>query len=753
MMTSQMSVPYYGDTMNPDLRNERVGATFKDTDMTQILYGEQYLTRLARLRKMMAHSPSADLKDLWQGGKYDRYLKACERAYDYVRISRQHQLSKEDGDLLMILFGEDFFLALHMIMFLPSLESMADDEQQREWLPLARDFRIFGTYAQTELGHGSNVPGIETTAEFDKKSDQWVLNTPMLTSTKWWPGGLAKSCTHCILMARVVIDGKDFGPHPFFFQVRDLNTHESLPGVSLWDIGSKLGYNGMDNGAMQLANVRIPRRNLLMRYTRVDRDGTYSKVGDQKMLYGAMTYTRMSIIAAAGAHLAKALTIAIRYSAVRRQFALPGGGPQGKGKAEEEEAEFEASTEVDPSISGPHAEREARKAEVDGERAGENVVKREMRREAARALEKEVQVLDYSSQQFILFPLLAAGYGMHFAGKWVRSAYESFMERARGGDFSRLQDIHVTTCALKAHCTQVVADGMEQARRSCGGHGYLLSAGIGGQLQNFTPQVTYEGDFVVLSIQTGRALLKLVAKKMKGKPTNLPPESELTYITTHDPFATHSPSAPGSLLDFSWQLSVFRRRACHLIMTAAKKFADSAGAGRSPLLALDDVKIDMCRVTKAHAAVLVLTKFQQAVEEVERKCSQASTVGPPLRTLCNLYALSEMDSCMGDFVISKALPVGGGLADKILEEMKRLCRELRPNAVSLVDAWQFPDYLLNSALGRYDGRVYEALMDSVRHEPNNTSDVHESYYRSLQYILHPERKQQQGAGMPLRSRL
>ena len=34
-----------------------------------------------------------------------------------------------------------------------------------------------------------------------------------------------------ILMARVIIKGKDFGPHPFFFQVRDWETHESLLGM------------------------------------------------------------------------------------------------------------------------------------------------------------------------------------------------------------------------------------------------------------------------------------------------------------------------------------------------------------------------------------------------------------------------------------------------------------------------------------------------------------------------------------------
>jgi hypothetical protein len=36
----------------------------------------------------------------------------------------------------------------------------------------------------TELGHGSNVPGLETTATFDEASDQFIIHTPTLTATK-----------------------------------------------------------------------------------------------------------------------------------------------------------------------------------------------------------------------------------------------------------------------------------------------------------------------------------------------------------------------------------------------------------------------------------------------------------------------------------------------------------------------------------------------------------------------------------------
>ena len=48
-----------------------------------------------------------------------------------------------------------------------------------------------------------------------------------------------------------------------------------------------------------------------------------------------------------------------------------------------------------------------------------------------------------------------------------------------------------------------------------------------------------------------------------------------------------------------------------------------------------------------------------------------------------------------------------------------LLREVRPNAVTLVDAFDFPDGVLDSALGRFDGNVYPALYDySMRSKLN-----------------------------------
>lgn len=69
-------------------------------------------------------------------------------------------------------------------MFIPAIKGQGTEDQQQKWLPLAYKMSIIGCYAQTELGHGSNVQGLETTATFDPATDEFVMHSPTVTSTK-----------------------------------------------------------------------------------------------------------------------------------------------------------------------------------------------------------------------------------------------------------------------------------------------------------------------------------------------------------------------------------------------------------------------------------------------------------------------------------------------------------------------------------------------------------------------------------------
>ena len=51
---------------------------------------------------------------------------------------------------------------------------------------------------------------------------------------------------------------------------------KEIPGVTITDMGVKMGQNGVDNAALTFDNVRIPRVNMLNKFTDVDESGKFN---------------------------------------------------------------------------------------------------------------------------------------------------------------------------------------------------------------------------------------------------------------------------------------------------------------------------------------------------------------------------------------------------------------------------------------------------------------------------------------------
>ncbi|KAG9463176.1 hypothetical protein GDO78_022256, partial [Eleutherodactylus coqui] len=123
-------------------------------------------------------------------------------------------------------------------VFMKTIKALGTDEQIAKWMPLAMDYKILGSYAQTELGHGTYLRGLETTATFDPTTQEFIIDTPQITATKWWPGDYNTSCN-------------------------------LFSGISVGDIGPKMAFENVDNGYLIMRNIRIPKENMLSRYSQV----------------------------------------------------------------------------------------------------------------------------------------------------------------------------------------------------------------------------------------------------------------------------------------------------------------------------------------------------------------------------------------------------------------------------------------------------------------------------------------------------
>ena len=99
-----------------------------------------------------------------------------------------------------------------------------------------------------------------------------------------------------MVFARCIALGNDYGLQPFIVQIREMYTHEPLPGIEVGDVGTKLGYNAVDNGYLMFNNVRVPRKAHLSRFTEITREGEFELKTDPRLLYMIMSKTRLSII-------------------------------------------------------------------------------------------------------------------------------------------------------------------------------------------------------------------------------------------------------------------------------------------------------------------------------------------------------------------------------------------------------------------------------------------------------------------------
>ncbi|MEV7668333.1 acyl-CoA dehydrogenase [Streptomyces albidoflavus] len=208
--------------------------------------------------------------------------------------------------------------SIHYNLFLGSL--LDHDHAERDLEPWLRMDRI-GTFLCTEAEHGNDAVNMETTAEYDRASRQFVLNTPGPGAAKWMPNtSLTGGPKDAVVAARLLVDGRDLGIFLFLTPLSDERGH--LPGVSVERLPHTSGAP-VDHCATRFHHVRLPHSAMLQGdHGRLSPDGEFeSTLGSPRIRFlrsiGRVSMGKLCMSGYSLGATRQAVAVAVRHGSTR----------------------------------------------------------------------------------------------------------------------------------------------------------------------------------------------------------------------------------------------------------------------------------------------------------------------------------------------------------------------------------------------------------------------------------------------------
>jgi acyl-CoA oxidase len=534
---------------------------------------------------------------------------------------------------------------------------LGTEQHHDAWLEDVMKMRVPGAFAMTETGHGSDVASVGTTATYDPATEEFVIHTPFRGAWKDYLGNAGESGIAAVVFAQLITAGVNHGVHAFYVPIRDPQTKAFLPGIGGEDDGVKGGLNGVDNGRLHFDHVRVPRFNLLNRYGSVSPEGEYSSPIASPgrrffTMLGALVQGRVSLDGSATAVAKLAITIAIRYGDVRRQFAPERGAA-------------------------------------------------------------ETVLLDYGRHQRRLLTRLAEVYAMNFAHEGLMHRYDAVFSGAADTDADR-HDLETLAAALKPMSTWAALDVLQEAREACGGQGFLASNRLTPLRADMDIWVTFEGDNNVLLQLVGKRLLTDYAKRM-SKPDAatirryvadqvgeaVVGRTGLRQLGQNIRDFGSTARRVGVIRDTDAQRQLLTDRVETMVADLAQ--ALRAGKRMSPEDAAELFnrhQNDLILAARAHAELLQWEAFTDALETSKLDAETRQV----LTWLRDLFGLGLIERSIGWYLMNGK--ISANRARAVTEYIDgRLLPRIRRHAVELVDAFQFSHELIGAGIATGEERA------------------------------------------------
>ncbi len=550
------------------------------------------------------------------------------------------------------------------------------------FLPGIMDLSVPGAYAMTEIGHGSDVASIGTTATYDPQTEEFVLHTPFPAATKRFLGNAALHAKDAVVFAQLITPGEDGRPpvnrgvHAFYCHIRD-DAGEALPGITITDDGQKGGLNGVDNGRFTFEQTRIPRDYLLDRYGHVEPDGTYTSPIESPgrrffTMLGTLVQGRVSLTGAAVAASKLGLIGAITYGNQRRQF------------------------------------------------------------NASSTTEEEV-LMDYQLHQRRLIPRLATTLAAGFAHEQLLAKLDDVFSGNDDSDQNR-QELETLAAAIKPVTTWHALDTLQEAREACGGAGFMAENRFTSLRSDLDIYVTFEGDNNVLLQLVAKRLLSDYAAEFKNADAGALSRYVATQAQSTVLHRFGLRRAFQSVQDTgderrsaNWfkqpdvQRDLLTDRVRQMVIDVAGELRSVAKKPAAEQAAtFNDHQYEIINAAKAHADLLLWEAFTEALEDIE----DPGTL-KVMTWLRDIYALSRIEETLDWYLINGR--ISAQRARTLTPYINRLVARVRPHAQDVVDSFGYTeDHIrMEVASGAEQRRQEEASEHYRRLRASSTAPIDE----------------------------